>query len=353
MVKKIFFTTLTAGFILAVLVVGCNKNNNPVIPADSAVLQLVIPSKILNAVPKAAKLAKITSHKDAVPDSSQGLLEYCLVADGQAPVTGQISYASGSEVGTVTIPLPKAGTWVVSTEWFYLYYYVDNVVKNRTKVIVPPGYTAYPEFVGADKVDVQGTTTITLNMEDIGYSEYNCYYDGDITDPTNVDYGLGGVSWFDLYSFDSGIQSASVSLGATGDVEASYDTTTASTYFTGPYPVTVSQPSNYTYLGNGDLVNFPVVPSNAVFYPNTLQAKAAVVGQAASTIIGDDIFAVKVPSTGGMAWVQFGAPNISGGPNNSSFNTFTFVYNKEGLNYMKFDQTSNGLANCNQNTVVP
>jgi hypothetical protein len=124
---------------------------------------------------------------------------------------------------------------------------------------------------------------------------------------------------------------------------------TQSTYFSGPYPGATPPLSVFTYLGNGDFVNFPIIPNNAVYYPNTLLAKAAVVGPGPSTIVGDDIFALKIPSSGGIAWVQFSAPEVSG-PANSSLNSFEFIYNNQGFNYMKFDQTANGLANCNQNT---
>ncbi len=349
MVKKLFCAALLGGFLLAGFQWGCGKSDNPVVPANSAVLQLSLPPGILNAA--ASKTVK-KGAKDSIPSSGMGILEYNLVTAGEAPVTGQILYNDGSTVGDVILPLPKAGKWVVSAEWFAVAPFSAGARKGVAYINPGPGMVATAEFAGADMVDVQGTTSFTLNMEDIGYQEFSCYEDNDITDPLDADYNLGGVSWYDFYTFDSGVESASVS-GSTGDVEASYDTTTASTYFTAPSPPAafyIPPPNNYAYLGNGDFVNFPVISDKASFFASTLQAKAAVLGSAGSTVVGGDIFAVKVPSTGGMAWVQFGAPNV-GFPltNGSSFNTFQYIYNKTGLPYMKFDETTNGRANCNLN----
>ncbi len=152
-------------------------------------------------------------------------------------------------------------------------------------------------------------------------------------------------------------------LGGTGDIQALFDVTTFSTYLAsvqipfvgaGPPPTPAPAPSIFTYLGNGDLVNFPVIPAGAVYYPNSLLAKAAVVGSAAATLAGDDIFVVKVPSTNGIAWVQVSAPSFTCAvAPSSALLTFTFIYNNEGLNYMKFDQTTYGKANCNQNILAP
>jgi hypothetical protein len=341
MVKKLFFPLLAAALCLTGWIAGCRKAD-PVVPANAAVLNLVIPAKILKAITKAPP--KKVAAQDAVPDSGEGALEYYLAADGEAPVTGVILFNSGSNVGNFFINLPKAGNWLVSAEWFGLSTPEAGSKKVKSQLVVP-GLNATPEFVGADMVNVQGNTSFTLNMEDINDDESSCY-NANLTDPSSCDYVTLGGAWYDLYSFNSGTFSASVSTGATGDVQALYDpVTTLSTYLGSDTGAT------YVYLGNGDLVNFPFVPANAVFYPDTVAAKAAVVGSAAASIAVNDIFAVKIPSANAMVWLQVWIDNNAcGGPPYSSFMQFWFVYNNEGLNYMKFDQTANGTANCNQNT---
>ena len=100
-------------------------------------------------------------------------------------------------------------------------------------------------------------TSFTLNMEDIGSTggEGTCY-NGTITDSTDCDFGLNGA-WVDLYTFNNGVEAASnTSVASVADIQALYDpVTTLSTYLSSPMGAT------YTYLGNGDLVNFPVVPA--------------------------------------------------------------------------------------------
>ncbi len=214
MVKMNFLSLLAGTLFLSGLVAGCKQPSNPVIPAGAAVLHLTIPSFVLNSKPSAKSL-KI-SPKDVVPDGNEGAFEYYLVADGQAPVTGVILYNSGSDVGNIYINLPKAGNWLVSGEWFYVYNPNAGsknpggvAVKSGSKLVIS-GLADYPEFVGADVVNVQGTTSFTLNMEDIGYQEYNCYQ-ANLTDATDCDYNLGGAppllgSWPDFYSFDSDLR---------------------------------------------------------------------------------------------------------------------------------------------------
>jgi hypothetical protein len=348
MVKKIFLSVAAGAFILTGLMAGCDKAAHPVIPANSAVLNLVIPAKILDSHP-AAKLGKASS-KASVPDSNGGAFEYYLATDGEAPVTGVVPFNSGSQVGSIFINLPKAGKWLVSGEWFYTYNPNAGSFKPVSKLALP-GLNAIPEFAGAAMVNVQGTTPFTLNMEDIGYQEYNCYK-ANLTDATNCDFNLGGASWQDLYSFDSGAMSDSVSAG-TGDLQALYDVTTLSTYMAAPPYLGAGPPPpacTFTYLGNGDLVNFPLVPVGAVYYPDTLQAKTAAVGSAAATIAGGDIFVVTIPSTNAVAWMQFNAPSYDCAlAPSSSLVSFIFIYNNEGLNYMKFDETTSGRVNCNLN----
>lgn len=334
MVKKLFQLSLAATLVLAVAV-GCNKATNPVVPAGSSVLHLSLPSKILGS------LSKSVSSQDAVPVSGQGALEYYLSASGEAPVTGVVIFNDGSQVGNIFINLPKAGVWLVAAEWFSLSPVGTAGAKKARPKLVVPGYSLVtPEFVGADEVNVQGTTSFTLEMEDISNTESACY-NGSIS---NADPVTCGYSYSDLFSFNSGILSLSSILGTTGDIQALYDLTTASTYlasFSG---------STFAYLGNGDLVNYPVVPNNTAFYPDTLSAKTAVAGSASSPVSVGDIFVIKIPSQNAMVWFQVTSDLLNGctSTNDSSI-YFCFVYNSQGLNYMKFDQTAYGLVYCNQN----
>ncbi len=356
MVKKIFWGGLACCVGMASILAGCNKSSSPVVPVNAAVLNLVIPPQILNTLSnvKSQAVPVTPSSSGGVPNPSAGALEYYLATAGETPVTGVITFTSGSDVGNIFINLPKAGVWVVSAEWFQLNSLTTAGVKKAVSAkLTVPGYSsASPEFVGADEVNVQGTTSFTLSMEDIGYDEDSCYTTT-ITDNTDCEVTLG---FGDLYSFNSGVTSDSTSLG-TGDVQALFDQTTLSTYLAGPVSQDVAispAPSIFTYLGNGDLVDFPLIPSNAVYYPNTLQAKTAAVGSAAATLAANDIFAVKVLSTNATAWVQFTPENNCGITLPGSTQLyFWFVYNNQGLNYMKFDQTTYGATYCNQNNPTP
>jgi len=352
MVKKSIFAGVLSLSILGMVLSGCGQSGAPVIPASSAsVLTLSIPAKVLNSKPHSltASSTKKTNASNALPDTSMGRLKYYITTADQSPVTGLLDFGSGSEVGTITIPLPKDGKYLVSAEWFYIYNPSLGGAKPLSSVnaAVPTStFVEVPEFVGADAVTVQGTTSLVLDMEDIGYSEYSCYSNY-LTDPSNCDY-TPVLAYYDLYSFDSGVLSSSLTGGA-GDIQASFDATTSSTYFSSPVPGASPVPI-YTYLGNGDLVNFPSLPAGAVFYPDTLQAKTAVLGSASSVLALNDVFVVKVPSTNGIAWVQISGQSFDcAAPPSSALIRFWFIYNSQGLNYMKFQQTTNGNINCNQN----
>jgi len=340
MVKKLSQIGLAAAVIMAGAL-GCNKASAPVVPANAAVLHLTIPSRIQSLLFKNAP-ATLTA-QNAVPISGQGALEYNLITDGAAPVTGVLFFDDVSQIGNIFINLPKAGTWVVAAELFSLSN-PSTSVRRPTAQLVVPGLNASPEFVGADKVDVQGTTPFTLEMEDIGTGTESSCYGGTLTDPTNCDYLLNGV-WVDLYSFDSNVEAASnTSTASTSDIQGLFDVTTQSTYLGS------ASGSTYAYLGNGDLVNYPSVPSGTTFYPDSLQAKGAVLGAASAAITINDVFVIKIPSQNAMVWFQpwIDSNDCSVGPG-SSLMQFWFVYNNQNLNYMKFDETTYGRANCNQN----
>ncbi len=342
MVKKLVQSIAVTALVLAGAT-ACNQAGSPVVPAKAAVLHLTVPSRVQSLLFKNAP-ATITA-QNAVPMSGQGALEYYLVTDGAAPVTGVLLFSDVSQIGSIYINLPKAGTWLVAAELFSVS--VPSVgIRRPSAQLVLPGLNSTPEFVGADKVDIQGTTNFTLNMEQIYNQTEGTCYNGTLTDPTDCDYLLNST-WLDLYSFNTGTLSASVTLGTTGDIQALYDpVTTLSTYLSGS-----TTGATYAYLGNGDLVNYAFVPSGTAFYPDTLQAKGAVLGAASAGITVNDVFVIKGPESNQMVWFQPWINNNVCGVGGSTLMQFWFVYNNEGLDYMKFDETTNGHINCNQNTV--
>ena len=328
---------------------GCNKSSSPVVPSGAAVLRLSIPPKIAGRY-----LLKGSAGIRAKPPfrwARAPTPEYYLSTDGQSPVTGVIMLDDGSQLGSIFINLPKAGVWLVSAEYFV----VSNPSvgsKNPKSQLVIPGLNASPEFVGADEVDIEGTTSFTLNMEDIGSNagEGTCY-NGNMTDATDCEF-FPTLPWYDLFTFDTLTFADSLAVTLlplpTGDIQALYDpVTTLSTYLGSPIGGT------FAYLGNGDLVNFPIVPTGTTFYANTLSAKGALLGAASAAIAINDVFVVKIPSQNAMVWVQPWIDNntCTGGPGGSTLIQFWFVYNHENLNYMKFDETAYGRANCNQNPI--
>lgn len=255
-------------------------------------------------------------------------------------------------MSNIFINLPKPGNWVVAAEWFDVYTYTDTTKPMPSKLDLGPSLTVQPLFAGADRVNVQGVTPFTLAMGEFFNTGEGVCYNGNLTDNTNCD-SYPTYDWVDLYSFDTDALSSSVT-SSTGDIQAQWDSTSNSTVLG-----SLSNANIYAYVGNGDLVNYPMIPSNATFYATTALAKAAVVGAASAAIVQNDIFAVKVPSTNGMAWVQIWLTNqMNSSQGNcvattaSSLMQFWFIYNKEGVNYMKFDETTYGHTNCNQNTYI-
>lgn len=341
---------------------GCNKSDSPVIPAASqAALRLSLPKFLLTAPsPKAGKAAR---GKNTLPDYSSGRLKYCLVTEGAAPIRGTVDFNSGSDLGNVVIPLPKGGNWLVAAEWFQVYTSCSCSVAPSVATKATSGPQEYPEFAGADRVMVQGTTNFTLNMEDFDYNGYYCYYPGSYFSGL-ADYGYevctDNFSFPNGYSFDNGIFTSD----GTGDIQAAYDSVSGSEYLTAGNPlvpsiagkVALGSSVKFAYLGNGDLVNFPTVSDSAVFYSSTQEARAAVAGAGNGGMAAGDIYVVKGVTTpsgnNGMVWLQVD-PNspfyCTGGSSSGGGLNFWFIYNSENLNYMKFDETTYGHNNCNQN----
>jgi|GEM_PF-2732654 len=355
--KKHFVLLVGFGVLLGILA-GCNKSDSPVIPASSqSVLKLSLPSFLLNATAN-PRIGRGLVAKNTVPNSSMGRLKYCLILDGLAPIKGSIDFASGSDLGNVTIPLPKAGNWLVAAEWFQVYNPNAGIVVPSAVSKAPVSYQEYPEFAGADRVVVSGTTTFALNMEDFDYNGYFCYYQ------SLADYGYelctDNFNYYNGYSFDSDFFTSDGS----GDIQAAYDSVSGSEYLTAGNnsvpsiagKVVLGSAVRFAYLGNGDLVNFPTVSESAVFYSTTQEARAAVAGAGNGGMAAGDIYVVKGVTTpggnNGMVWLQVD-PNspyyCTGGSSSGGGLSFWFIYNNENLNYMKFDETTYGHNNCNQN----
>jgi hypothetical protein len=317
MVKKFLLPSAFLLGVLSLAVLGCNQSNAPVIPRSQASLVLSYP------VPKATPSAKSKAIHPSAVTLSGGIFEY-RISSGSEAVTGSVDLGSSTaSLGTVTIPLPHGGKWLVSAEWFYTYSVGNVSPQNITN--------GDPAFIGADEADVEGTTPFTLQMGDAGYSCY-CYY-SDLSDINSYYYSAYG--YFSLFTFDSNL-TAPVSDGG-GDIECLEDAGSQSDYFAAANGSTAT----FAYLGTGDWVDYTGIPAGTKFYADSLAAKQAVKG--AGSIMEDyDVYAVKL-SSGAVAWVQV---FYTAADPLYRYVEIIFRVNNQGLSYMKFDQTSCGLSNC-------
>jgi hypothetical protein len=89
-------------------------------------------------------------------------------------------------------------------------------------------------------------------------------------------------------------------------------------------------------------VDYTSIPAGTKFYADSLAAKQAAEG-AGSTMENYDVYAVKL-SSGAIAWFQVFYTSVDP---TYRYVEIIFRVNNQGLSYMKFDQTSCGLSNCN------
>lgn len=305
MVKKAIFPV--GLFILGALAsfTGCNQAPAPAYPKDGAALTISFP--IPNASSKAAsKLLHRNVKANSAVNLTNGLFEY-RISTGSESISGSVTISSSVTIGTVSIPLPHNGTWLVSAEWF--------------------DYGTYPHLLGADQVEVYGLTNMLLEMGDITLT--GCSYDY-FTDPGCGYYG-------DRFVFDSAQVGFSTN-GDPGDIQFKYDPTLGTEYITTPTGTSAS----FAYLGNGDWVNYTQIPAGTVYYADTETAKTAVLGSGNGIMTVNDVYVVQLSPTYHV-WIQipYTYPCGSGAEADIDFRV-----NSQGYTYMKYDATTYDKINC-------
>jgi hypothetical protein len=304
MVRK---TLIPVGlFILGALLsfAGCNQAPAPAYPKDGSTLSLSFP--VPKASTKTLKGARPRGVKASEVDLSNGVFEYKISAGSEA-VTGSISISSSVTMGTVNIPLPHNGTWLVSAEWL--------------------DYGSYAHFVGADQVVIYGLTNMVLPMGDV--TLYGCSYNY-FTDPGCGYYG-------DRFVFDSAQVGFSTN-GDPGDIQFKYDSAIGTEYITTPNGTSLS----FAYLGNGDWVNYTEVPAGTVYYADTETAKTASLGAGNGAMAVNDVYVVQLSPTY-RVWVQVSYTYVCGSGAEADID---FRVNTLGYTYMKYDTTTYDKTNC-------
>ncbi|HVZ81286.1 MAG TPA: hypothetical protein VHE12_10910 [bacterium] len=312
MVKKILFPIglLVLGGLL--VLTGCNQANPPVTPRDSASLVIAFPvPKTVSPALKNRSRSGVPSPKSALP-LSYGTFEYNISAGSEA-VTGFVDISYGVTMGTVSIPLPHNGTWLVSAEWLEY---------------------GNPRFIGADQAVVNGTTNLNLQMGDV--TLYGCSYDY-LADPNSCYSTYSG----DIFTFDSGFIGYSTNLD-TGDIQIVYDQNNGTETMTSPSGAS----HGFAYLGTGDWLNYTQIPSGTVYYADSEAAKTAILGAGNGGMAYGDVYAIQISPTSHV-WLQ-----ITGDYNCGSGDEvyFGFRVNTQGYSYMKYEATSYGKANCTNET---
>ena len=295
MVRTTKLLGVFAAILLALIPGGCGQLPSTARPLNGAGLTLLVPRPETNP-------------------SSQfnlGAVFKYRVSSGSDAVTGSVDLtALGGITGTINIPLPYDGHWLVSGEWVNL------------------GVT--PLFIGADLAQVQGSTPFDLEL---GQTNTPCY-------KVNLADVAAIPAYPDLYTFDTNV-SASSTLTSAGDIQCLLNPgpSNPSLYF----QAGGGSSAKFAYLGNGDWVNFTQAPSSGgVFHGDSLSAKRAALGSSAVMEV-NDVYLVELSSSV-RAWLQVQqVTNLA--PATSV--TFDFRLNRHGYTYLKFDVTAYGDANCN------
>ena len=297
MVKAKLPLSLGLALLLAAMA-GCGKA--PVRPLEGNSLQLSVARPNLTYSPQFTLALTLKYH----------------VVSGSDVITGLVDLTQMQSInGPVHIPLPHGGRWLVSAEWINL------------------GTT--PLYIGADEVDVHGATPLVLAMGNLNIACYKI---------SLADLG-STAGFFDLFTFDTHLSAPSTLSAGTEDVQCFFNNSTNPSLYL--RPALVSAVPTFAYLGNGDWVDYTLIPLDTVFHSDTLVAKKAVAGLTAVMEAGDVYVQKLSPTT--TAWIQ--VSQVVNTPPATSVDLY-FRLNRHGYPYLKFDVTSYGDANCNTSGVT-
>ncbi len=228
------------------------------------------------------------------------------LAEGETtPITAAFLLDAYDSMPAVALVVPKPGRYLVSAEWI-------NTDQGES-------------FIGAEWVDVKGETSLKMNM---GTLNVFCY-------SANLSSIVGGSTGF---NFDN--QSAILN-------EADIAVTTF--YKTPNFSVDIvpgaanGGTSVIAYLGNGNLVNFPQVPSNASFYASAFEAKGN------TDLASGDVYGIKIPARNSVAWVLVTAAYTE---YSNGYVDFVYRESAAGSDIYSFHMTSFGEANCNEKFTI-
>ncbi len=298
---------------------GCSKSSSPVSPRASGGIKVSLP---VGAIKAQLKSQNIVSN-----GSGYVTVKYRISPKGGgAVIKGALNVdLSSGDNPTLVASLPNTGKYLVAVEVFESYNETRlgtlKAKAGKASVLLATSATnqvtdAYPILLGAQEVDVQGATALSLKL---GRLDMDCYRG-------SVNNGDGSYGFqFDRCANDYG-SDMDMGVGENGALVNQHDG------------------GNFiAYLGQGDLLDFPQVPSETKYFTNSLDAKGGPV------TLGD-VFVVKSPTKPGMlVWMQIA--NMSfydyGGGYIQADYGFIFRTNDDGYDHYRFDMTGYGQMNCN------
>jgi len=298
---------------------GCSKSSSPVSPRASGGVKLSLP---VGAIKAQLKSQNIVSNGEGFVTIKYRISPKA----GGAAIKGTLNVdLSNGDNPTLVASLPSTGKYLVAVEVFQAYgnrlVGAIKATASKASVLLATSATtevtdAYPILLGAQEVDVQGATALSLKL---GRLDMDCY-SGDVN---NGDGSYGYNFDRDENGYGSGYDLGVDDRGAL---------------------INQNDGGNFiAYLGHGDLLDFPQVSSDTKYFTNSLDAKGGPV------TLGD-VFVVKSPTKPGMlVWMQ--VANMSfydyGEGYIQADYGFIFRTNDEGYDHYRFDMTSYGQMNCN------
>jgi hypothetical protein len=291
---------------------GCTKGSSPVSPRTG---------NVSLSLPVAAIKAQIKAQNIVSSASATVEVKYNIVPQaGGSAVQGSLNVdLTSNDNPTLSAALPGIGKYLVAVEVFNLagtspvnpsVSKVKQIAGTNAAPMNSGNTTGYPVLLGAEMIDVQGTTSATLKLGRLDTSCYNAYvYNFDGYYGYNFDKNTGSID-----------NTSDIGMDANGNL---INQATGGAFI--------------TYLGNKDLVEVPQIASDAKFYATSLDAKGGAVS------VGD-VFGIRVPTKpNALVWLQ-----VTSVPEGTKgYIQFCFRYNDDGYNYYRFDMTSYGQINCN------